>query len=111
MGDDGQPGAFVVRLIDIQGIRSPAREAGIEVGDQIVALDQCQVGTAGELTLEIEGIPEGNTTELLVRRRGLPVRKFQVMTHRWRPANPAQARLPGNEQNLCDLLQRFPAKR
>jgi hypothetical protein len=111
IADDGKPSAFVVRLIDIHGIRSPAREAGIEVGDQIVAIDQCQVGTAGELTLEIEGIPEGNTAELLVRRRGFPVRKFQVMTHRWRPANPLQARLPSTEQNLCNLIQRPAAKR
>jgi hypothetical protein len=104
--DTGDTGAFVLRLVDLQGLPSPAGLAGVHIGDQIVAVDRCVVRTAGELTLEIEGIPEGNMTDLLVRRRNGPVFTIKVMTRNWRPLKRRAPPVPDPVGTRCHLLQR-----
>ena len=106
LADNGDTGAFIVRFIDIQGIPSPAAVAGLKIGDQVRALDSCLVRTAGALTLEIEGVPEGYTTKLLVRRANGSEETVKVLTKLWRPSNVSAAREPGKEGNLCHLAKR-----
>ncbi len=54
----GQPAAFVVGFGTL-GNRtiSPAQTAGLQVGDEVVGIDACGLRSAGDLTIEIEGVP------------------------------------------------------
>ncbi len=61
-----------------EGGRSPAREAGIEPGDRILAINERPVRTAQELEAELSRYPH-DEVELLVRR-GNAEMTFRVLT-------------------------------
>jgi hypothetical protein len=93
----GQSAAFVVGFsVRLDLDRSPAQIAGLQVGDEIMGLDACRLRSAGDLTIEIEGIPPGAATALAVRRK---TQEFlvRVPSLSYTPSDPEQARRPRRE--------------
>lgn len=64
-GVDREVGIMVSRLLE-----GPAAEAGVEVGDIILAIDGEDVGSSSDLTRVIRGKKDGETVSLDIRRRG-----------------------------------------
>jgi serine protease Do len=60
-------GALVVQVVDIQG-RSPAREAGIQEGDVIVAWNDHEVRDPATLSRLVAQTAAGSTALVRVRR-------------------------------------------
>lgn len=93
--DEATPYLFIVGFDQMQGI-SPAREAGINIGDRIVQFNGCNV-SAEELKIRMRTYVAGNAAEFIVvrvqGRRFVPL-KILVPTvrqlHRTERANVCQ---------------------
>jgi len=65
-GVDREVGIMVSRVLE-----GPAAEAGVEVGDIIIAIDGDKVGSSSDLTRVIRGKEDGETVTLDIRRGDL----------------------------------------
>src|SRR5688572_15309122 len=74
--DRGRNGAYVTRLVPIQGLPSPAERAGVRVGDRLVRLDACEIPSTHDLAKRLRTAPPGWVARLVVERGGREVETF-----------------------------------
>jgi serine protease Do len=92
---------------------SPARDAGIQLGDVIVALDGQPVGYVAQLQQRVGFKKPGETVEVTVRRRGGERRTFRVkLASAATNRDVAQASTPNDEtRDKADLPRVRPGDR
>lgn len=103
----GRNGAYVTRLVTVQGMPSPAERAGVRVGDRLVRLDACDVPSTHDLARQLRSAPPGWVARLVVERGGREVETFVStikLPDRAAPSGPAQLSTAG-----CRAIGRPPA--
>ena len=104
----GRNGAFVTRLVTVQGLPSPAERAGVRVGDRLVRLDACEVPSTHDLARQLRSAPPGWVARLVVERDGREVEVFVStvkLPDRAAPSGPPQLSTAG-----CPAIKRKPAQ-
>lgn len=103
----GRNGVFVTRLVAIAGTPSPAQKGGVRVGDRLVRLDACEVGSTYDLARQLRSAPSGWVARVVVERGtreiGLYVATVDLPGRNEPPASP-QLSTAG-----CQALGRKPA--
>lgn len=79
--EDGRPGVRITEVID----GTPADEAGLVKGDQIVALDGHRLASAGELLSRLGGRKVGDKVNLMVARGARRLRVVATLAPRLGP--------------------------
>lgn len=72
----GRNGVYVTRLVPIAGASSPAQKAGIKVGDRLVRLDACEVGSTHDLGRQLRSAPPGWVARVVLGRGDREVEVF-----------------------------------
>ncbi len=105
--DRGRNGAFVTRLVTVQGSPSPAERAGVRVGDRLVRLDACEIPSTHDLARQLRSAPPGWVARLVVERGGREVETFVStikLPDRAAPSGPPHLSTAG-----CRAIGRPPA--
>lgn len=104
----GRNGVFVTRLVAIAGTPSPAQKGGVRVGDRLVKLDACEVGSTHDLGRQLRSAPSGWVARVVVERGTREMALFVAtvdLAERIEPPAPQQLSTAG-----CQALGRKPAK-
>lgn len=104
----GRNGAYVTRLVTVQGVPSPAERAGVRVGDRLVSLDACEIPSTHDLARQLWSAPPGWVARLVVERGGREVEAFVStikLPDKAAPSGPAHLSTAG-----CQAIGRPPAR-
>lgn len=100
---NGQLGVYMVTAYYIRG-KSPAINAGLEVGDRIVSINGCRVREVGELTGYMQEFTPGNAAQLEIERDGR--RKSFIVTTIEHTPTEANRALQKRPVLLCSTIGR-----
>ena len=68
--DRGRNAVYVTRLVTVNGAASPAQRAGIQLGDRVVRVDACEIGSTRELAMLLRRAPPGWVARVVTERDG-----------------------------------------
>ena len=70
LDDAGRNGVYVTRLVTVKGGASPAQRAGLELGDRLVRVDACEIGSSHDLAMQLRTALPGWIARVYVERGG-----------------------------------------
>ena len=107
-GDDaGRNAVYVTRLVTVRGLPSPAKRAGLQVGDRVVRVDACEVESTHDLAMQLRTALPGWIARVYVERGGKTVDIFvPTVSLAGKGAAPTESL----STTGCAAINRKPAK-